>query len=396
MAGRIVMQITPGLLDFQLTLQPLKRISPSKYEVLHTCALREVWAAGRQPQLLPSSPKAWLGWAIHSLLEEAGLGQFTPGGSAAIAHRWRELLTATEEKMRGSWLDRHLVPLDTAVLDFEVRSIRAQNRALEIAEHAILRTKGYGAGTSLEGTELWVQSDDGLMGGLIDYVEMAADGPTIRDYKSGDIAERNSSPHPGSVKVSYQVQLRLYAALYATTTGQWPTRLELIPLTGAAVPVSFDRQVCTALLEDARRTLKNVNEIITSLATAVPEAERRLARPDPSHCWACPFRPGCAAYRTARTAAAEPDEWPKDIIGEVEDIRTLGNGKLLILVRDAGSSLTTVRINGLTPDPTRHPALHQLQPGDTIGLYNLNTSGSGTTFSEASLTTIYKVVPPAC
>lgn len=388
------MQITPGLLDFPLTLQPLKRISPSRYEALHTCALREVWAAGRQPQLLPSYPKAWLGSAIHSLLEEAGLGKFTPGGNAAIATRWRELLAATEEKMRGSWPDRHLVPLETAVPDFEVRTIRAQNRALEIAEHAP-RAKGHGAGTSLQGTELWVQSDDGLVGGFIDYVEMAADGPTVRDYKSGDIGEGNTSAHPGPVKGSYQVQLRLYAALYAAKTGQWPARLELIPLIGAAVPVPFDRQVCSALLEDARRTLKNVNEIIASLATATPEAEQRLARPAPSHCWSCPFRPGCVAYRTARIAAAEPDEWPKDIIGDVEDIRTLGNGKLLILVRDTRLSPSTVRINGLNPDPTRHPALHQLEPGDTIGLYNLKTSGAGTTFSETSLTTIYKVVSPA-
>lgn len=389
------MQITPGLLDFKLMLQPLKRISPSKYEALHTCALREVWAAGRQPQLLPSYPKAWMGSAIHSLLEEAGQGKFAPGDHAAVATRWRELLAATEDKMRGSWLDHHLVPLDRAVRDFEVRSIRAQNCALEIAEHAP-RAKGHTAGTSLAGTELWVQSDDGLVGGFIDYVEMAVDGPTIRDYKSGDIAEENSSSHPGPVKESYQVQLRLYAALYAAKTGQWPARLELIPLSGAAVSVVFDQQVCSALLEDARCTLKNVNEIITSRATAAPEAEQCLARPSPSHCWSCPFRPGCAAYRTARLVTAEPDEWPKDIAGEVKDIRTLGNGKLLMIVRDTRLSSSAVRINGLDSDPTRHPALHQLQPGDTIGLYNLKTSGSGATFSEASLTTIYKMLSPAC
>ena len=388
------MQITPGLLDFQLELQPIKRISPSRYEALHKCALREVWSAGRQPQLLPSRPKTQLGSVIHSLLEEAGLGHFTPGDRVSIANRWRELLAETEERMRGSWIERHLVPLEIAVRDFEVHYIRACKRALEIAQHATPHTKGQGAGTSIEGTELWVQSDDGLVGGYIDYVLVTSDGPTIRDYKSGEIVEGSSSPHPGSIKASYEVQLRLYAALYAATAGQWPTWLELVPLTGAAVPIPFDRQICFSLLEDASRMLRYINGIVSSFATAAPEAEQRLARPDPSNCWSCPFRPGCRAYHNARNVVVETGERPKDIIGEVQGIRTLGNAKLLVLVKDTSMPTSVVRINGLNPDPIRHPALLHLRPGDTVGLYNLKTSGSGDTFSEASLTTIYKVVPP--
>lgn len=64
--------VQPGVLPRTPSIHPLKRISPSRFISLRECALREVWTANRQPSLLPTSPVAKLGTAIHKLLELAG------------------------------------------------------------------------------------------------------------------------------------------------------------------------------------------------------------------------------------------------------------------------------------------------------------------------------------
>src|SRR5262245_19825417 len=97
--------MTPGILDRALHLVPVQRISPSRYEALRQCALREAWAAAGEPPLLPLPPAARLGTAIHQLLEEAGKGQLAPGERGQIERRWEELVAEAETKMRASWLE---------------------------------------------------------------------------------------------------------------------------------------------------------------------------------------------------------------------------------------------------------------------------------------------------
>lgn len=128
------MQQSPGVLDFKLQLTPISRISPSRYQALKQCALREVWAVDRQPNLLPVHPTARVGTIIHRLFEDVGSGRFSTGNRAIIDERWNELLTETEQAMLDSWLERHSVPLKATVRDFEVRKIRAIARALEMVQ----------------------------------------------------------------------------------------------------------------------------------------------------------------------------------------------------------------------------------------------------------------------
>lgn len=380
---------SPGVLDFKLQLTPISRISPSRYQTLKLCALREVWAAGRQSNLLPVHPTARVGTITHRLFEDASSGRFSTDKRAIIEERWNELLTEIEQAMFDSWLERHFVPLKATVRDFEVRKIRAISRALEMVQISTIPARDDRPVIAQEeGLEFWLETHDGLIGGYIDYVAQSQEGAVIRDYKSGDILEENS----GKLKTSYEIQLQLYAALYQATTGKWPARLEIVPLQGSPMFVPFDPQNCTDLLSEATATLKQVNSMLVSFVAVPNEAERQLANPSPSNCRQCTFRPGCVAYQQSRLANRDAGGWPNDVIGTLEEIRKLGNGKLMIIVKTDGGESTLAYIRGVNSKPRRHPALEYLQNQDRIGLFNLSTNNATNTFTESQLAVIYKML----
>ena len=58
---------------------------------------------------------------IHQILEEAASGRFWPEVRLQSVQRWEELVADAERKMEDSWLERHLVPLQSSVPSYEVR-----------------------------------------------------------------------------------------------------------------------------------------------------------------------------------------------------------------------------------------------------------------------------------
>lgn len=241
------------------------------------------------------------------------------------------------------------------------------------------------------GFELPVSSPDSLIRGRIDAVIPSAEGPIVRDYKSGAIFV----DHPGSstgVSAGYETQLRMYAALYAYTRGRWPVRLEVVALSGAPHPVNFNESACTSLVEEARRALSRVNQTITECSQMPDELQRQLASPRPENCKRCPFRPGCVPYRSAVVNRRPPVNWPRDLWGQVMEIRQLGNSKTMIRLNTRDG---TSRIRGLTSEEARHPALVNLHPGDEMAAFNLGSTGSDQAFLESQFTTIYRVASDA-
>jgi hypothetical protein len=340
------------------------------------------------PNLLPAPPAARLGSAIHRLLEEAGKGLFREGGSTAIEKRWDELAAATESAMRSSWLERQFVPLKAAVPDYEVRRLRAIQRAVEISQ-SLPAASTFPAGQLSRGCELWIATPDGLAGGYIDQVEDCVMGPVLRDYKSGHILEDASAGTSGAVKESYEVQLKLYAAIYAAATGIWPAKLELVPLQGAVREVEYKRSECEHLLREAREAITKANSIIANNSPATAEA--LLAAPSPSSCRYCLFRPACSAYRAARERGAVADGWPEDLWGTIREKRILGNGKILLTIQPATAGSPPITIRGLSSSPERHPALPGLAPGDSTAAFGLKGGVTGGTLQESSWTVIYRM-----
>lgn len=371
-----------GLLTFAPRILPLQSIFPTSYLGLQQCGLREAWRAAGGPPLLPSSPAARVGTAIHRLLQEAGRARFRSGDGAAVDRRWGELITAVESGMRDSWLERHLIPLSRSVPELEVRRIHVRERALELSETAsAVDRPAAGVAALRHGCELPVSTPDGRVRGRIDAVVPGKEGPVLRDYKSGAIFEPGTGKH--TLKGTYEAQLRMYAALYAMTTGIWPARLEIVPILGAPEPVSFDRETCSELVAEARRSLDRTNEAI---ASAGPDGgiEEILARPAPETCKRCAFRPGCRPYRAANQAGG--DEWPRDTWGRLNGIVALGVSRMIQLNADGRE----IRIRGLGLTD-RHPAIAILENGDQVGVFNARRTGSPSTLSESSFTTIYKL-----
>ena len=101
------------------------------------------------------------------------------------------------------------------------------------------------------GFELPVASADGLVRGRIDRVIESPNGPIIQDFKTGNVYDAQGNLYR-TVRLEYQVQLRLYAALYFEVYGAWAAALELVPLQGEIVPVSLDRTDAVRLLAEAK------------------------------------------------------------------------------------------------------------------------------------------------
>ena len=365
--------------------EPLRSISPTTFSAIRQCALNVVWQRNGNPPLLPASPKARVGTISHQLLAEAGQGRLG-AEEVTINARWRELVAETDMAISSSPLEQHLAPLENSVPDIEVRRIRATRKALVIASKArsVPRDDGRPMPRAPYGHELPVRSTDGLVRGTIDaVVRQAGSSVIIRDYKSGSILE-SSSGSQNRLKESYQTQLRMYAQLYAETFGEWPASLELVPLTGESQKVPFTKSDCSNLINEAKASLRLVNEKIANHPSdSLPTI---LANPTPQACAFCQYRPACGPYRLA-VAKSDHARWPLDVTGRVESIRQLGNSRIML---ELSSSVGSVKIPGLSPG-TRHPVLQYLQPGDLAGAFNLRRSRLTAPYSESQLTTVHKM-----
>ena len=366
-------------------LKPLRSISPTTFSDIRQCALNVVWQRNGNPPLLPMSPKARVGTISHQLLAESGQGRLNAEESTINA-RWHELVAEANSEISSYLLERHLAPLENSIPDIEVRRIRTTRSALAIAKQTRTVTRDNGRATvpAPYGHEIPVQSTDGLVRGTIDaVVRGGSSGVIIRDYKSGAILEYDAGG-TNRPRESYQIQLKLYAQLYAETFGQWPTSLELVSLTGESQEVCFTKNDCSNLLNQAKALLHIVNDnVAIHSSDSLPQI---LAKPTPRACAFCRYRPGCGPYRLA---AAEPNQegWPVDVMGTVESIKQLGNSKIML---ELATSTASVRIPGLSPGK-RHPVLPHLQPGQLVGVFNLRRTRLTAPYLESQLTTVHKL-----
>ncbi len=360
-------------------------ISPSRFTAMRLCPAKEIWAASRNAALLPVSPAARLGSAIHRLLEDAGKGRLISNDPAAVDSRLNELIAAAEATMRMSSLERHLVPLRDTVPSFEVRSIQATARASEILDalhhiHSFPASNQSEQGPDQYGLEFPVSSADGRVRGVIDAVIPRPEGPVIRDYKSGAIFDHTVGIPP-VVKEAYQDQLKLYAALYHDSVGMWPAHLEIVPLAGQAIEVPFEPAQSTALFGDATALRSRVNARIAEDGDIGSD----LASPSAEACQFCPYRPGCRAYLDLITRSASVD-WSQDVVGHLEGVESLGNGKLMVRISTGDRHS---RIHGLSPEVSRHQWLSQIRTGEEIGAFSVRGNPRGDSFEETPFTTIY-------
>lgn len=373
----------------ELTLKPIRRLSPSRYTAMRSCLLREVWIAADNEPLLSPSPSAELGSIIHELLACAGRRQLGSGTGDAVERAWVGLVLAAEKRMALSPPRRHLVPLSHSIPDYHVRRLRAFRRAVEIASAAAsTRSGGLKRVPVNTGFEVWVESRDGQIGGYIDRVLVTPEGVVLSDYKSGAILALGKSSNRTVISQAYKEQLTLYAALFQHKFGIWPVSLELVPLQGAPVSVSYDEASATRLLEDACVLMREANRRVAEVKNGCSPVTE-LASPSVENCMFCLYRPACEAYWLARRQRPEA-RWPADVAGQLMESVRLRNGKWCMRISQRDSQKPScVTVRNLTDDAVRHPLLHQVQPGTEVAMCGLHYERRSGDYTETQNTMLF-------
>jgi hypothetical protein len=267
-----------------------------------------------------------------------------------------------------------ILPLARSVGDFEVRKRRAIRAAIGRSGRP-RSSRARSEAVGLFGTEVWLESQDGTVGGYVDEITSSQRGIVLRDFKSG------SAARPGTPQyASAREQLDVYAALYEDVTHTQPAQTEVVPIGGEAIAEDVDADRCHRALDAAKRSLHEINSVVESLPPAGVDAE--LARPAPLVCRQCDYRPVCLAYLRN---PHDGENWPVDLVGTLAQSLSLRNGTLLLEIteRDRRAS-----VRGVNKDPARHPALSAIQPGGAVGLFNL----AGNTVTGSLATTAITAV----
>jgi hypothetical protein len=372
--------MTEGVLSPAGPLKPLAHISPSRFVWLRRCRLREVWAAGGESPRLPSGPHRLLGNIVHALYRQAEDRRFSGDDPAEVDAAWDREVARSEAALRQSWLERGFVPLSRSLPGLEETRLAAVRRALALARRAQQRRPSAG-GVRFDRT---LSGLGGEVKGELDSIYSTGDGVVLGDHKTGSVYEQADG---GPLKSAYQVQLKLYAGLFAGRQGYWPARLELSDAHGNAFEVPFTQGECQALLDEARRMRELVNrEVEKVIRGELPLAG--LASPMPENCRYCPYRPICPPCRgQLRTWRELGAEGPIDLQGTAVGVRKGRWGLQILALEEAGSRCS---IRDLDGRPERNPALALIRPGDSASAFNLRRGPSPGVFQATDYTVIYR------
>jgi len=224
--------------------------------------------------------------------------------------------------------------------------------------------------------DVWDARPDPSIYGGVDLIEL--DGPSykITDWKTGKITDET-----GSVKLLYQVQVMLYAALAQTKSGiiggglTFPASGFLEnPATRERHEVILDQSECMSLLSDGQTLVQDVNSEVAANPSSA-NLVTNLAVADIDGCRWCPFRPACPAYLSELPNWMDDDEEVYDVIGTFVEMapenQLISRGA--IVVEDSSGNLWRVALVDL--DASRHDnpstAPFSPQPGDCIGIFNV-------------------------
>ncbi len=235
------------------------------------------------------------------------------------------------------------------------------------------------------GAEVTLETLDGKLRARIDYIERLITGVVIRDYKTGAIADADGD---GTIKRAYQKQLKLYSAIFAEVTGEWPIHAELVPMAGPSLEIEVVPAECSALAAEARRCLEESNALLNQIADG--ESEVIAANPSPMACRFCSFRPCCTAYQKVRleTAVSEDsleEQWPNDIWGTIVSVKPGPENRWIVEI------LTEYGIHAIARRMTasRYQDFSSLAPGTPISVYSLKKENATHVFKEGPSTALY-------
>lgn len=360
-----------------LPVAPLIRVSPSKFQLFRDCRLRACLESNRYPGLLPRSPSARCGTVIHRIIEAAAKRRINEEDD--FEEYWNQCIMIEEKEMADSWIERHLVPLEKSTPKYELKKYQC----LLAIRSMFNKTRSHAAYNLINkiSREIWLETQNKIVGGLVDAIISTNTGDIIIDYKTGRITGYNGSHE--SVLEIYRIQLQLYAAIYNSSFGIWPVSLQIVGIDGKSYEIDFDQKDCISLLNEAYHRVTEINSMIADEKN-LRDINDLLSSPSPETCRYCLYRPACKSY-LEKNDISPPAEWPRDIIGTLCEKKILGNGLMLIRVAANNNSSDIITIRGLHPG--RHPALNF--EAERIAVFSMVSDNSPNSFKEGFLTTIY-------
>ncbi|PVC67985.1 hypothetical protein C2I27_15255 [Priestia megaterium] len=359
-----------GNLPSLIGIDPLKRISPSRFFRMVCCQLREVLISNRIERLLPSSPNIYFGTLAHEFLEKVGIGKISRVED--LENEWLSSITELEQRLLCMKMEKHLVPLSKSVSQYEIKKRLLFKKAL-----SLMANRRFGFNNNVKATqtiERWFETKDRIVGGAIDKIIFTSSGYKVIDFKTGVVIDKNTF----EIKKEYKYQMLIYAALLYENLNEWPVALEIHDLNGSVHSIKYKKEQSIRLLNEAKELFHRVNGLI-SRTDSFFELQKYLANPAPQYCRYCEFRPICNAYWSKKDMSPQLN-WGMDIRGQCESLTTLGNGSYLLKIR---SGLNTYKVRGLNPNR------HQILEGRFLSIYNLSADKTNNCFSEKMLTMIY-------
>ena len=245
-----VLPTRPGLATARLTT-----VWASKYASLRRCVLREAAEGGRQRPLMPQAPRAALGTAIHKLFERAASDPAFSFSEEGLSREWNAAIAELEDFLALSYYMEGMLPLSRSIPNLGIMRSRTLLKLLESGGPTPISRvpAALGKQKTFPGR---LANKAATVVGIPDRINRTPSGVVIIDYKTGITGEVR-----GAFWSDYQVQLKLYAALYHVSRGRWPVRLELHGLDGSVHEVSFSAEECSQLMADA--------EALASIVSAV-------------------------------------------------------------------------------------------------------------------------------
>lgn len=347
--------------------QPVARITPSSFTALKGCHFKFILSrAIIEKSILPVSIHSYKGTVAHSILEHISRGNIYDEETFL---KFIDIeLAAIDEKILKDGNDIYF-PLRKKLQNFGLFKISLRNFLKEKKNQKTPNSP------SKFSSEMWCESKDKQVGGKIDLIAEYPSHVEIIDFKTGAITEEmmdDEGEKVEEIKIDYQEQLKLYAALYYEHTGIVPRVLNLVDLKRTKFEVAFTIDECLELLSKAKKLLKIVNNEI-SCGTFV-------TCPSVVNCRFCLNRPACQSYQSALVYGLKTN----DIRGKIVKTQKFLNGNVsLFLQTQNGNAL--VKNFDISFYESFNNAI-----GKTITVYNIKVDKMENSFLATNMTRIYE------
>lgn len=278
----------------------IKTLSPSTFSwVNYGCGyqilLQKVLSSFNDNTLfLPSNRNAILGTIIHKLYELTQKGELR--NIADLKSKWEQLVSIEKNKLAENY---------PTLLNASINNYDKRNSAIRYA----LRLMKKHNNTAIMGSankvysEKWLDCSDLGLKGIADKLVVENEYIDIIDFKSGHVKDEN-----GDIRVEYQIQLHLYAAMCYHLSLGIPRSLYLVDIDGELFEVPYSSNFSNKLIGEVKAALKMLNDTISN------KNFQSLSRQDLGMC------PNCNCRHICQYRSISHDSYYQTITGKVVEI----------------------------------------------------------------------------